>query len=66
MKVAKTWSNNTHLQNNGGERSLISWENIVRSQAASSEWYTLETLYGGIMFHPKNDRKDDGDDIANI
>jgi hypothetical protein len=53
MKVAKTWSIKTHLGDNGGERSHTSWENTIRSQAAVSEWYTLEMLHGGIMFHSK-------------
>lgn len=41
MKVAKKTSNKIHLEDNGGRRSLTSWENIVRSQAVGSEWYRL-------------------------
>jgi hypothetical protein len=41
MKVAKKRSNKIHLEDNGGGRSLISWENIARSRAVGSEWYTL-------------------------
>jgi hypothetical protein len=40
-KVSKKMSNKIHLEDNGGGRSLTSWENIVRSQAVGSERYTL-------------------------